>query len=286
MFATDFLFDRHYARDFGLMICSFDQSPETASGGEIEYNTVKTPGRDRFSFYGAQRNTAIEWHFSICKNPDQNQTSYFTQYEESRIAKWLLQTDGYKLFHFCQEGYEDIFYHACINMTPHQFLGQTIGFDLTVTSDCACGFTGVITRKAVLNNKSPVLKFRVLSDVKACILPRIRIRGTGSFQISNEADSGHPAAVFHNLSAEETPELIMDSDADILFIQNKDAAVPLPNPDMFNWRFLRLVDGENRIVLGEIPKTESTESSLKTSDTDNIEIEIEIQYREPRRIIV
>ena len=137
MFATDFLFDQHYASDFGLMICSFDQSPETASGGEIEYNTVKTPGRDRFSFYGAQRNTAIEWHFSICKNPDQNQTSYFTQYEESRIAKWLLQTDGYKLFHFCQEGYEDIFYHACINMTPHQFLGQTVGFDLTVTSDCA-----------------------------------------------------------------------------------------------------------------------------------------------------
>ena len=60
MFATDFLFDQHYASDFGLMICSFDQSPETASGGEIEYNTVKTPGRDRFSFYGAQRNTAIE----------------------------------------------------------------------------------------------------------------------------------------------------------------------------------------------------------------------------------
>lgn len=286
MFATDFLFDQHYASDFGLMICSFDQSPETASGGEIEYNTVKTPGRDRFSFYGAQRNTAIEWHFSICKNPDQNQTSYFTQYEESRIAKWLLQTDGYKLFHFCQEGYEDIFYHACINMTPHQFLGQTVGFDLTVTSDCAYGFTSVITQKAVLNETetSLVLEFRVLSDVKACILPRVRIRGTGSFQISNESDGGHPAATFQNLSGGETQELIMDSDADTVFIQNKDTVVPLPNPDMFNWRFLRLVDGVNRIVLQKIPKTESTESSFKTSDTNNIKIEI--QYREPRRIIV
>lgn len=272
MFATDFLFDRHYAGDFGLMVCSFDQSPETASGGEIEYNAVKTPGRDRFSYYGAQRNTAIEWHFSICKNPDRNQTPYFTQYEESRIAKWLLQTDGYKLFRFCQEGYEDIFYHACINMTPHQILGQTVGFDLTVTSDCAYGFTGVITQKAVLSKTAPALEFRVQSDVNACILPRVRIRGAGSFQISNEADSGHPAAAFQNLSAGETPELIMDSDADTVFIQKGDAAAPLPDPDMFNWRFLRLVDGINRIVLLETTKTES--------------IEIEIQYREPRRIIV
>ena len=31
MFATDFLFDSHYASDFDLMICSFDGSPETAS---------------------------------------------------------------------------------------------------------------------------------------------------------------------------------------------------------------------------------------------------------------
>ena len=76
----------------------------------------------------------------------------------------------------------------------------------------------------------------------------------------------------------------MDSDADTVFIQNKDTVVPLPNPDMFNWRFLRLVDGVNRIVLQKIPKTESTESSFKTSDTNNIKIEI--QYREPRRIIV
>lgn len=272
MFATDFLFDNHYAGDFGLMICSFDQSPQTASGGEIEYNAVKTPGRDRFALYGAQRNAAIEWHFSVCKNPDRNRNPYFTQHEESRIAKWLLQTDGYKLFRFCQEGYEDVFYHACVNMTPHQFLGQTIGFDLTVTSDCAYGFTGVITQKAVLTKASPMLEFRVQSDVSACILPRVRIRAAGGFGIGNEADKDSRETVFPNLPAGKITELIIDSEKDTVFIQNDGAAVLLPDPDMFNWRFPRLVDGVNRIALQKIPETER--------------IEIEIQYREPRRIIV
>lgn len=43
MFATDFLFNNLRASDLGLMICSFDSSPNPASGGEIEYNAVKTP---------------------------------------------------------------------------------------------------------------------------------------------------------------------------------------------------------------------------------------------------
>lgn len=291
MFATDFLFDGQYAGDFGLMICSFNGSPETASGGEIEYNTVKTPGRDRFSFYGAQCNSAIEWHFSICKDPDKDQNPYFTQYEESRTAKWLLQTDNNKLFCFCQEGYEDIFYYAHVNMTPHQILGQTVGFDLTVTSDCAYGFTGIIKQKATLNENSPTLEFRIQSDVNTCILPLIRIKTTGNFQISNTSDTGHPATIMQNLSAGKSMEFIMDSDTDTIFIQNDGAAAPLPDPDMFNWHFLRLVDGKNRIVFHEAQKTHGAaarpaDAETKSVSTDPTEIEIEIQYREPRRIIV
>ncbi len=279
MFATDFLFDSHYASDFDLMICSFDGSPETASGGEIEYNAVKTPDRDRFTFYGAQPNSAIEWHFSICKNARYGQNPYFTQYEESRIAKWLLQTDGYKLFHFVQEGYEDIFYYAYINMMPHQILGQTVGFDLTATSDCAYGFTGIIKQKAILNKTSPTMNFRIQSDVNTYILPRVCIKSSRNFQISNINDPNHPKTTFQNLSSGETFTFIMDSDTDTVFILNGSATAPLPDPNIFNWHFLRLVDGQNQIMLhmeNEHTETENTES----------QIEIEIQYREPRRIII
>ena len=271
MFATDFLFDRQHASDFGLMICSFDGSPEAASGGEIEYDVIQTPGRDRFTFYGIQSNPVIEWHFSICKDPDQNTDLYFTQYEESRIAKWLLQRDGYRLFQFCQEGYEDIFYYAFINMQPHQILGQTAGFDLTVTSDCAYGFTGILRQKATLSASSRPLEFRLQSDVNTYILPRITIKCTGNFIIRNENDPNHPETEFKNLEAGRTWEFIMDTDADTVFLKDGENFVPITDPSMFNWHFLRLKDGTNRIIAQAEP---------------GIIIETEIQYREPRRVIL
>ncbi len=271
MFATDFLFDRQYASDFGLMVCSFEGSPETASGGDAEYNVIKTPGRDRFAFYGAQAASAIEWHFSICKDPEKHGDPYFTQYEESRIAKWLLRTDGYHLFRFCQEGCEDIFYHAYVTMHPHQILGQTAGFDLTVTSDCAYGFTGVITQKAVLSASSSPLTFRVQSDVDTWILPRVTLKCSGDFQIYNENDPDSQKTEFVNLPSGRTWEFILDADADTVFLKEGGKHIPLPDAGMFNWRFFRLADGINRILLNAAP---------------GAAVETTIQYREPRRVMI
>lgn len=261
MFATDFLFDNKRASDLGLMICSFDGDFQTASGGEIEYNIVKTPNRDRFTFYGAQFNSAITWNFSICKNPCNNSSLSFNQYEESMVAKWLLKTDGYGLFQFDQEGYEDINYNVYFQIAPHQIGGQTVGFDLVATSDCAYGFSNIISRKSTINIANP-LKLIIHSDINVYILPHVRINGTGNFYISNDSDLSQnaisdKAAEFKNISR----KIVMDSDTDTIS--------GLASPDDFNWYFLRLVDGTNII-------TTNSES----------DVEIEIQYREPRRVII
>lgn len=256
MFATDFLFDNQRASDFGCMICSFDGGAETASGGEIEYNVVKTPNRDKYTFYGAQMDSAITWNFSICKNPCKNNTLYFDQYEESMIAKWLLKTDGYRTFQFNQEGYEDIFYNVAVNMSPHQITGKTVGFDLEVTSDCAYGFSGIITRKAIINSSNPLV-INVHSDINTYLLPRIKVNGTGDFYIGNDRGNSRKVSEIKNV----LQEITMDSDTDMI------SGLSCPND--FNWHFLRLFDGINTITTN--------------SDSD---VEIEIQYREPRRIII
>ena len=174
-------------------------------------------------------------------------------------------------------------------MTPHQILGQTVGFDLTVTSDCAYGFTGIITQKAILNKSAPSLEFHIQSDVNTCILPRIRIKSTGNFHISNVNDFGHPETIFKNLPADQSLEFIMNSDTDTIFIQKAGVTAPLPDPNMFNWHFLRLVDGKNQIMIhteADDTKTEAANEEADIAEVNNIEIEIEIQYREPRRIII
>lgn len=256
MFATDFLFDNQRASDLGCMICSFDGGAETASGGEIEYNVVKAPNRDKYTFYGAQLDSVITWTFSICKNPCKNDTLYFDQYEESMITKWLLKTDGYKSFQFNQEGYEDIFYNVYINLSPHQIAGKTVGFDLEVTSDCAYGFSDIITRKAVISSSAP-LTLNVHSDINTYILPYVKINGKGDFCISNDRDESQKATEVKNVLR----EIIMDSDTDMIS--------GISSPNDFNWHFLRLVDGINTITINP-----------------GSEVEIEIQYREPRRVIV
>lgn len=257
MYATDFLFDGQRASDLGLMICSFNGDFETATGGEIEYNVVKTPNRDNFTFYGSQLNSVITWNFSICKNPCKNDNMYFDQYEESMIAKWLVKTDGYRWIQFEQEGYEDIFYNVCISMTPHQVAGRTVGFDLVATSDCAYGFTDVIKKEQIRMDSNTCFQFNVHSDINTYILPIIKIYRDsgmiGDFELNNQNDTMIFKDIKENLTINCDIETVED----------------LTKPDDFNWCFLKLTDGMNVI----------------TTKSD-VGFGIEIFYREPRYVRV
>lgn len=260
MFATDFIFDSQRLSDYDCIICSFD-GEVSSSGAEIEYNVVKAPNKNKYNFYGAQFNEVITWEFSICKNPCGNDNEYFDQYEESMLSKWLLKLDNYKWFQFDQEGYEDLFYMVTINMFPHQIAGRTVGFDLTVTSNCAYGFTDLIFKKAIINASTP-LKFVVNNDLNVCEYPEMIITGQGDFYISNDSDKSQnvildKASEFTNVS---TP-IVMDSDNEII--------TGIASPDDFNWYFLRLVDGENILSTNSV-----------------YDVNIEFKYREARRVIV
>lgn len=261
MFASDFLFDNQRASDLGLIICSFNGEFETASGGEIEVNAIHTPGNDKFTFYGSQFNSVITWNFSICKNPCLNENIFFCQHEESLIAKWLLHTNGYKTLQFDQEGYADITYFVYFNMVPHQIDGKTVGFDLTATSNCGYGYTNILKRKAFINSSSH-LKINIHSDINTYILPIVRVRGQGFFTINNYKDIElkHPI-LDKEIELNISQEVTMDSETDIIS--------GIQSPSDFNYQFLHLIDGVNIITTNSIS-----------------DIEIDIQYREPRRIIL
>ena len=263
MFAADFQFDNNLASDFDLIIGAFDDDVETATGGEIEFNVVKTPNSNRYDFYGAQFNTVLTWNFSVIKNPctHSHEELYFSQYEESQIAKWLLRTDGYKWFYFLQDGYEDICYKVQINMVPHQVWGRTVGFDLTVTSDCGYGYSKKKVKKYVLNSNTPIKLF-VNSDISDYILPYVEVNGTGNFYISNDNDLFQCKSNYKSTELQNVNGLItMDSENELI--------TGLSSPNDFNWYFLRLVNGSNII----------------STDSAN-DIKIKITYREPRRVIV
>lgn len=249
------------------MICSFNGNggTETAAGGEIEYNIVKTPGSNKFDFYGSQFNTTITWNFSICKNPCRKGNGCFDQYEESMIKKWLLKTDGYRMMQFDQGGYEDIFYNVYFNAAPHQILGKTVGFDLTATSDCAYGFTDIIKIEMDRIDSSTQLKFNVHSDINTYILPTVKIyRGyamIGDFSINNYSDTELANPIL------DKPMAFKNIQGNIVMEPEIGAIEGLTRADDSNWSFLKLKDGMNII----------------TTDSD-IGFGIELLYREPRHI--
>jgi len=261
MYATDFLFDTNKLSDFGCMICSFDGENQTATGGEIEFNVVKSPNKDRYNFYGSQFTNVLVWNFSICKNNCIDDNTYFDQYEESRLAEWLLKTDGYRWLQFDQEGWEDICYNVHIDMLPHQVGGRTVGFDLTVTSDCGYGFSQEMRKKFVLNSSTPYNLF-VTNDINMVSYPCLSITGSGDFYISNDSDSMQNAS---NDCASEFTNI----DGTIYVDSENDVILDIQTPNDFNWYFMRLVNGNNKIT---------------TNSTSNLQIEM--TYREIRRVIV
>lgn len=261
MFATDFIFNSQRASDLDLMICTFNGEIEPASGGEIEYEVVKTPDRDNFTYYGAKMESVLVWNISICKNPCKTETMFFTQTEERTIQKWFTKLDGYKLLQFLQDGYEDVYYRVLIDCIPHQISGRTIGFDLKITSDCAYGYSDEIIQECQINSSTPYV-FMVNNDINRYIYPHITINGSGTFFISNESDPRQNLSTkkYSNFKNVEN-EIIMKSDCDIIMGIN--------SPDDFSWYFIRLLDGINTIV----------------TDSES-DISMEIKYREIRRVIV
>lgn len=263
MFATDFMFNGQRASDFGLIICSFDGDFSVASGGDIEFNVVKAPNRDRYTFYGAEFNNTLEWEFSIMKNTcykEYDQNPFFNYGEERMVSKWLLKTDGYHWFRFINDEDDEIYYKVYINITPHQIMGKTVGFDLIVTADCAYGFTDKIKKRFQID-KDNSYDLYIDTDISTYLLPKVKIIGAGDFFISNDSDilqnqETGKASEFKNVS----DTIILDSDNDI---------VKGLEPNDFNWYFLRLIDGKN----------------VFSTDSAN-QIDIELTYREARRVII
>lgn len=262
MYASNFYFDGHYASEFDLIICSFDSEMSEATGGEIEFNIVKSPSNDRYDFYGSNFNSVLEWKFSIMKNIcNLTQDQYvFTESEERQIRKWLTKINGYRWISFLQEGY-DVYYNVYINVTSHQVDGMTIGFDLIVTSDCGYGFSNIIQKDIEISADKPCI-LNICNDLGTYIYPKITINGSGDFYLSNNKDleqniENEKESRFYNISS----EVVVDSENDI--VQG------LTNPDDFNWHNLRFVDGLNEIT---------TNSSSTLS--------LHFEYREPRRVIL
>lgn len=272
MIATDFYLDGLYASDFDLMIASVGGgNSDDVSGGGVEYSVAKTPDNDEFKYYTHQWNEPLVWNLTLVKNPCASNDYYFTYEECRQIIKWLQSTGKYRWIHFEEEGYEDLFYNVYINVSVNQVAGKTVGFNLVITSNCGYGFSDEKLITGTINSNSS-LEFYIDSDVQTYILPRIEITSDGDsnaddgFYIYNENDLEQN---LENNKATKFNDMIFDDEYYNLDCKNEIIETNKTSIDMFNYYYIRLVDGNNVI---------------KTTAT--YDINLKITYREPRQVII
>lgn len=231
MDTTNFIFNGQALSDYGFIICSFENDG-TVTPGSISYTTTNTPNNDRKYFSSSKYEDTIVFEFSIAKfDCHSRKSDPVDRYEESAIHKWLVREDGFHPLHFCQEGFENIYYNAYINITPVIIAGRTYGYHVTATIDNAYAYDYKnVYEFDIAANAEYILI--TSSDKAGYIYPKIEITPleSGNLALDIKEDTNQTYTVFSSVVANDTIKL----NCELGIIENY-------NTDNFNWIFPRLI---------------------------------------------
>ena len=233
MDALDFIFNGQRLSDFGFIIASFGEDGDVTPGG-ISYTTTNTPNSDRKLFSSIKVDSTVVFNFSIAKLDCTRQPEPIDRYEESAISKWLEREDGFHQLHFCQDGYENIYYNAYITSTPVIIAGRTYGYKLTATTDNKYAYD--FETEYELDTEANIeCSFIVSSDKTGYIYPQMEITPyeSGNLSLEIKEDVNQSFSVFRNVVAGETIKL----DCELGIAEN------IGDTDNFNWIFPRFLQG-------------------------------------------
>ena len=145
--ATNFLYDNEKLSDYGMILCTFDNSSfETISvGNNLTFNTVKTTASDRNYLTGITYDEPLSTTFQICKSDCNNNDSLIISSEEmTSLLRWLSRRDGFHKFEIYQKGYEGIFFYGSFNNIQQLKIGGKLcGLELTLVTDSPYGYEDI-----------------------------------------------------------------------------------------------------------------------------------------------
>lgn len=217
MHCTDFIFDDELLSDHGLMICSFNNTESTWSGGNVTFTTIKPPNSNRQTFYTSYFENPITFTFQIGKKPcgiSTQEEMYFSQDEISDIMQLLQRTDGYHWLAFYQDGWEDIWFNSQINLQPYYICGRIVGYDVTVNTDSPYGYSHLIKKTFSLSANGGSFILKNYSDILGCLYPKaeITITSGGTLIIESGCSEYKHRTEINNVNKGDV--IILDRDND------------------------------------------------------------------------
>lgn len=223
MYALDFEYDGIYLSDFNCIICDFNFSNGATTadaGAKITFNTVPRNRGRKHSLVGTQFDTCIEATFDICKDPDIDDSKYFTNDEYRDLVRWLNRSDGFHTFRIfpIEEDVETCYYNASFNIEKIKIMERICGIRLTMTTDKPYGF-GEEQISTITTTRTQTLVERNVKDVSddiGDIYPSIKIvcNASGNITINNITNGSK--FTIKNCTMGET----ITVDGDTLFIKS------------------------------------------------------------------
>lgn len=216
MNGIDFIFDGELLSDYGMMICNFNGSEHTWSGGDITFTTVKPPNSDKQNFYAASYDTPLSCTFSICKNTCHAKTKedmLFNMEDYGNLMRWLVREDGYHWMQFDTPEYEDVYFNVYFDVKPYMIHGNVIGFDITMTTDSPYGYSKLYSKTFdVTTDKYTFLNY---SDEIGTIYPKCTIipKSTGILDFKSGIAGDETETTITTVRANDT--IILDGEQDL-----------------------------------------------------------------------
>ena len=184
---NDFIFDGQRLSDFGYIIVDFNSSTgvTTSNVSKMSYTDVKAPLSHKSHNVSTTYDENLSKQIQIMKNHCMDDNIEITNDDLSQLSRWLCRTD-YKQFKWIDDKDDDeIFYNVKIDLSKIE-LGDTVGFELNITSDSQFGYTRDI--KNVMDFTGTTENtINVYSDDEGIIYPDviITIKENGDLNLIN-----------------------------------------------------------------------------------------------------
>lgn len=246
MKAYDFEYDGHYLREFGFIICKFnDNGVETVSNGSnITFNTVSTMNGAKYETTSSKYDGCLTSSFQICKHPCLAKNSEITIAELREIMRWLNRKEFHK-FKLLNDEYVNVFFEASFNVSKIELNGKIYGLELNMITNRPFALQEpiIVNLKNIIPNGEKRLLCK--SDEEGFIYPEMEIvlEDDGDLEICNKSE-GRTMRVA-NCKAGEVITIsypMIETSLSTHKIQND-----------FNWNFFRIINtlksGENNITI-------------------------------------
>lgn len=270
--ATDFEFNGVKASDVNLAIVDFGSPSRegvVSSGGKITFNTSKPANSKKWNFHGSHYEEQLSLSFQVARinlNKRPQEVLPASSYEKAYYMRWLCRKDGYKYLRFMQNGYENIFYNAKIDLEWINYGGCTYGAELTVTCDAPFGYSPLQSYETRLSSGNSFTIYND-SDETGSVIPQlveIEILTDGDFRLSNSLD---PLIMVNYLDLSGDTVIKGCKRGETITINGvtKQIATNLPSHDIansFNYVYPRLINLDE-VYPGELGTAKSISSLRK-----------------------